>query len=286
MVVPTDEDIAPPKFNYDEPMTDNYERNKMETQNQVTKKEVHLPSTDMAQWGKREIRTTSIVIPRIRKMEFQSDKVKAQTAKFGEFRDSLTDRVYGDLEHPFQVVPVYVEEKWAIYDLIKTKGKVTREFKEMVPLTSENENWKYKTETQENDRIMDVYCLIPDEIELLPEDWKQRGLKPLPKILSFRGSSSGKAGKKLYTQMYIINESKGLPPCATIIEVSGKSKEGPNESTYVSVDVKPVRNATNREGEIALLWFKAITSGQTKADETDLTKHESVEATTDEAIDY
>jgi hypothetical protein len=229
----------------------------VETQKSVATKAPNLPSADLAKWGKREIRTTSIVIPRIQKQEHQSDKVKAQKAKFGEFRDSLTDQLYGDLEHPFSIIPIYAEEKWAVYDLIKVKGKTTAEFKEMVPVTAENENWKFETDTVKNSRILDVYCLIPDELEI--------SAKPLPKILSFRGGSGGKAGKKLFTQIYVVNEAKGLPPCATIIEVSGKSKTGPNDSTYVELDIKPSRLATKHESDVAFEWFKAITGGKTVA---------------------
>jgi hypothetical protein len=252
---------------------------------EVAVKPSNLPSQNLANWGKKDIRATSIVIPRINKMEMQSDKVKAQTAKFGEFRDSLTDQLYGDLNHPFSIVPFAVKEAWVIYDLIKVKGVIEKNFKEMIAVTADNENWKYHEEKGESehskenaidrDRLMDVYCMIPDEIELLPDDWQARGLKPLPKILSFRRTAM-KAGKKLYTQMYIINESKGLPPCATIIEVSGKSKDGPNNSTYVSVDIKPTRLSTERENEIAFIWFQAVMNskeGDKKVESDDSSLH-------------
>jgi hypothetical protein len=246
-------------FDEDEKLPEFKQEKKVETQKAVATKANNLPSTDLAKWGKREIRTTSITIPRILKMEFQSDKVKEQKAKFGEFRDSLTDQVYGDLEHPFSIIPIYAEEKWAVYDITKVRGKVEVVFREMVPVTHENENLKFETETVKNTRILDVYCLIPDELEI--------SAKPLPKILSFRGGSGGKAGKKLFTQMYVVNESKGLPPCATIIEVSGKSKQGPNDSTYVELDVKPSRLSNKNECDVAFEWFKAIAGGNTVADD-------------------
>ena len=256
------------EFDYEEKLPEFKQEKKVEPQKAVETKKSNLPSAQLAAWGKKEILSTSIVIPRIQKMEFQSEKVKEQKAKFGEFRDSLTDSIYGDLEHPFSIIPIFTEEKWAVYDLVKVRGKVEAVFKEMIPVTADNQNLPFETETVKNSRILDVYCLIPDELEI--------SAKPLPKILSFRGGSGGKAGKKLFTQMFIVNESKGLPPPATVIEISGKSKSGPNDSTYVEMDIKPTRLATNHEIDVAFHWFKAIQGGQTKADDSEIVEAKAV----------
>lgn len=238
----------------------------------VEKKAAPIAATDLKSWGKREINSTSIMIPRILKMEFMSDKVKEGTNKFGEFVDSLSGEIVGTIEKPLGLIPIEVQEKWAIYDLIEKKGKTSREFREIVSVDGSNEKWKYKEEGLERDRIMDVYCLLESDLAALPKNWKELGLKPLPKIFGFRRTSL-RAGKKLYTQMYVTNQSKNLPPPAVIIEVTGKKVDGDN-GTYIVLDTKPGRNSTPDEMGLAFTWYQAIKSGETKADESDLTQAE------------
>jgi hypothetical protein len=247
---------------------------RMETSKEVVEKKAAPPAvaTDLKSWGKREIHATSVMIPRVLKMEFMSDKVKEGHAKFGEFRDSLSDEVVGTIDKPLVLIPIEVQEKWAIYDLVEKKGKTSREFREIVVVDGSNESWKYKETGLERDRIMDVYCLLEEDLKNLPKNWKELGLKPLPKIFGFRRTSL-RAGKKLYTQMYITNQSKNLPPPAVTIEVSGKKVDG-DLGTYIVLDTKPGRNATPDEMQLAFHWYQAIKSGQTKADETELTQAE------------
>lgn len=230
-----------------------------------------VSAADMSEWGERKISETSIIVPRILKMELMSDKVKSQDAKFGQLRDSLTEECYGDFDTPIQILPITAEEKWAIYEL-DSKGK--REYKEIIPVTPQNEHWKYKEGNIERDRIIDVYCLLAGDIEALPEDWESRGLTPLPKIVGFRRTSL-RAGKKLYTQMYVTNRSKGLPPPGTVMEVSNKEQDG-KEGTYGVLDVKPLRAAAAVEMKLALYWFKAIKGGKAKGDDSELKATEEV----------
>lgn len=258
---------------------------KMETQIEVKKKGELTNASDLSAWGKREINTTSVVIPRILKMEFMSDMVKQQKAKFGELRDSLTGDLIGDITKGLQIVPIEVEEKWLIFNLVKSKGKTDREFSEVVPVTSANENWKYAEDDVERDRVMDVYCLLKSEIDALPKDWKERGLKPLPKIFGFRRTSL-RAGKKLYTQMYITNQSKNLPPPAVVIEITGKQVDG-KKGSYIELDAKPVSNATPEALEIAFSWYKAIKKGDAKADDRELKDVQTTSSVNaDEVKDY
>lgn len=260
---------------------------KLEAQTAVATKTPNpvVISGNLSEWGEHEVFSTSITIPRILKMEFMSEKVKAQEAKFGEFRDSLSGELYGDLEHPFEIIPIEVQEKWAIYDLVQIKGKTKREFKEIIAVTHQNENWKYSEGAIERDRIIDVYCLLPKDVADLPEDWEAMGLKPLPKIVGFRRTSL-RAGKKVNTQMYVTNRSKGLSPPSVIVQVSVKSVDGQEDGTYGVMDTKPTRMATEREQKLALIWFKAIRAGQTKPDDSELVK--DVEETTNvsEIKDY
>lgn len=221
-------------------------------------------ASDLASWGKREIRSSSIIIPQILKMELMSDAVAEGRAKFGQFIDSLTGSLLGSIESPLVIVPIEIQEKWIVYDMVQSRGQTSREFKETLPVTAYNENLKFKDGAIERDRVMDVYCLLEADVKALPKDWAEKGLKPLPKIFSFRRTSL-RAGKKLYTQMYITNESKGLPPPAVTIEILGKATDG-DKGKYITLDVRPGRLSTPTEMQLAFHWYQAINAGHTKAD--------------------
>src|ERR1035437_9732055 len=110
-------------------------------------------ASDVSAWGTREIRSTSVIIPRILKIEPMSDMAIDGKAKVGEFRDSLTGEKVGSLTEPFEFVPIEVEEKWAVFTVTEIKGKKKREFSEMLPVTAQNENMKYAEGDIERDRI-------------------------------------------------------------------------------------------------------------------------------------
>src|SRR6185369_11032375 len=73
--------------------------------------------SDVSAWGKREIRSSSIVIPQILKMELMSDLVAEGKAKFGDFVDSLSGEVLGNIEKPLVIIPIEVQEVWVVYEM-------------------------------------------------------------------------------------------------------------------------------------------------------------------------
>ena len=143
---------------------------------------------EMQGWGQdTNVTSQDIVIPKILPLQYMSEKVKNNEGVYGEFRDTLNNNLFGDLENPFEVVPIAMEKKWIEFDVVTSKsGQRKREFKQVVPIQDNptlegyNDELPLVEETVERDRIMDFYVLIPSELE-------EGGA--MPYVLSFRRTS-------------------------------------------------------------------------------------------------
>jgi hypothetical protein len=241
-------------------------------------------ASDMDAWGGGQIVTSNdIVIPKILVAQFMSAKVKDNTAKYGEFRDTLANEKFGDLDTPFEVIPFYMEKKWLEFDIVTNKsGARKREFARILPVQDNatkpgyNDDLPYVDEAAkiERDRCMDFYVLIPDQVK--------KGIA-MPYVLSLRRTSL-KAGKKLATQMFLTNARAGKVPAAVAMFVSAKSKEN-DDGEYAMIDVTPAREATQEEITEALRWLKLIRAGQTKVDESDLSEDMPKAKATSQVVD-
>lgn len=240
-----------------------------EPQKAVQVKASSLPAvaTDLDAWGERQIVTSNdIIIPKILPMNFMSEKVKEGTAKYGEFRDTLANKLFGDLVTPFEFVPFYMEKKWYEFEIVTNKsGARKREFSRIVAIQDNatkpgyNDDLKYVDGNIERDRVMDFYVLIPKELA--------DGVA-LPYVVSFRRTSL-RAGKKLAQQMFVANAAAGKVPAAVALSLSGKSVQN-DDGEYVVQDVQATREATAEEIQGALKWLKLIRAGQTKLDDSDV----------------
>lgn len=234
---------------------------------EVVKKEETALSPEAMSWGQEQhVTSQDIVIPKILPLQFMSEKVKNKEGEYGEFRDTGNNDKFGDLENPFEVIPVAMEKKWIEFDVITSKsGQRKREFKQVVPIQDNPTQPGYNDELPlvdgdvERDRIMDFYVLIPGQVA--------EGAA-LPYVLSFRRTSL-KGGKQLATQMFVRNRAAGKPPAGVVMQVSGKSKQN-DDGEFVVQEVKTSRSAKNEEISEAFKWFKMILGGKTKVDDSDL----------------
>lgn len=216
---------------------------------------------DLAAWGSSNVSAQDIIIPRILLMQPMSEKVTAGDAKFGEFRESLSNELLGNFEQPFEVVPFHMEKVFVEFDASQDE----KEFIRVVPITPENENLPYE-DTGLNkkgekvpisrDRTMNFYVLLPKELELGGA---------IPYILSMRRTSL-QAGKKLATQMFVKNVAARRPPPAVTMQISA-GKQTEDKKTWAVMDVKPV-SATKPEWMVeAFSWLQLIKAGKAKAHE-------------------
>jgi hypothetical protein len=226
-------------------------------------------ATDITAWGGgQEITSKDIMIPKILPLQFMSEKVKNGEGKYGEFRDTLSNRLFGDLDTPFVVIPFYLEKKWYEFEVVQNKaGARKREFSRVVNITAENDDLPYvdSNGTIERDRCMDFYVLIPSEVA--------EGIA-MPYVLSFRRTSL-KAGKQLATQ-FLANARAGKVPAAVAMQITGKSVQN-DLGEFVVAQASPARMSTNEEIIEAKKWYDLIKMGQTKLDDSDVIAEEQAE---------
>lgn len=236
---------------------------------ELQKKESNLPAeaTNMDEWGGSQISAKDMTLPRIQAMQFMSDPVKEGEAKYGEFRDTMQGHVLGNLDTPFEIVPFHMEKKWVEYNMVpKKQGGFSREFSQIVAIQDNPNVEGYNDDLPlidedgqtERDRVLDFYVLLPTELA--------EGVS-FPYVIRFKRTSM-KAGQKLATQMYVMNRAAGKVPAATVMQISGKTKEN-DDGEFVVMDTKPTRPSTKEELEEALKWFKLVRGGATKVDEGD-----------------
>lgn len=222
----------------------------------VNKNKTDITVQDMAaDWcEKPELSANDLVIPKILAMQGLSNFVTEGKAKFGDFVNSITGEVLGDMSKPLEFIPFYMTKYWAISK--KVNGKF--EFNSIEPCNTNNENlpWEFQVDGVEHTRQLNraFYVLVEGQ--------------PLPLILSFKGMSSN-AGKILATQMYTINSVKKIPPPGMTMELHGRKQQN-DKGTFIVLDVR-VKGETPKEKVAECLnWFRTIKSTQVRHDNSDL----------------
>jgi hypothetical protein len=226
-------------------------------------------ATDLSAWGEMQTVTAKdVIIPKILPQQHMSEKVKGKLSEYGEFRDTVANRKFGDLETPFEVIPFYMVKTWYEFDIVTNKaGARKREFSRVIPIQDNatkpgyNDDLPYTDEggKVERDRVMDFYVLIPSEVAA--------GVS-MPYVLSFRRTSL-KAGQKIASQMFMTNLRAGKVPAAVSMLISGKDVSN-DDGSFVVVDALPNRESTAEEIRECLNWLKMIRAGQTKVDDSDI----------------
>ncbi len=231
-----------------------------------TKKSGELAASDTESWGQSPIVTAQdIVIPKILPLQHMSEKVTQGKGKYGEFRDTLSNNLFGDLAQPVEFVPFHVEKKWLEFEMIPKKGGAPkREYRGTVKIQDNptqpgyNDELPLREEGLERDRCMDFYVVVPSEVA---------AGEALPYVISFRRTSL-KGGKKLMTQMYVRNRAAGKVPAATVMKLVGTDTSN-DDGSYIVQDVELGRAATNEEVIAAKYWYDIIKKGGARVDESE-----------------
>lgn len=232
-----------------------FKENEM-SKKEVAKKETNLPATmSMDAFGDGGVTSSDIVIPKILAMQGLSNLVTEGKAAFGDFAESLSGTVIGNIDSPIEIIPFHLHKVW-----IRSKWNGKKfEFVSMEDVTAANENYPWEEvvggEKFKNEKCFNFYCLRPDDMTL-------------PYIVGFK-STSLKAGKQLATQMYVKNKADGKVPPAKVISLGGTRKKN-DDGTFVVLDISAKRDSTTEEIMECLNWFKTIKSGATKADNSDV----------------
>lgn len=240
----------------------------------IQKQETSLMIPSVDAWGAPEIGSQDILIPKILLMQGLSQFVADGVAQIGEFRDSVSSAMLGNVATPIHFIPVHIDKTWVLSKKTGDRFK----YQTMIPVTRDNESmeWEYTDEEGvlcRRDYTMTCYCLLPSDVAA--------GL-PMPYTISFRRTSM-RAGKKLFTQMYIRNRQAGQVPPAQVMELSAK-REKNDQGTYMVLDIAPVRPASQEEVIAAFDLYKTIQGGSVKVDHSDIEAEASAPVATDRPL--
>lgn len=232
--------------------------------NEVATKQGTAISTEVASWGNEVNVGKDLLISKVLTMQAMSDMVQEELAKIGEFRDSLTKELLGDITKPIEFVPFHVKKLW---DILISKDGSDFEWEKTVPLIEDpthpeyNDNWEWLVDNGnvkvKRVRRLDFFCLIANQI----------GKGALPVIISFR-STSYRAGQVLLNQMYVRNKMVKKSPAGTVMKLGG-TKEQNDKGKFIVTSAMPLRDATVEEQNEAFYWYKLIQSSNVVVDESD-----------------
>lgn len=205
-------------------------------------------------FGAGPMTSSDIVIPKILAMQGLSKLVIDGKARFGDLVDSLSGEVISDIEKGVEFIPFHVEKVWIISKWNGSKF----EFERYEDVNADNENKPWEEDIQEgkfkNEKTFNFYCIRPDDMSL-------------PVIVSLKGTSV-KTGKELMTQMYVKNRAEGKVPPAKVMKLTG-IKQTNDKGTFVVLKTAVVRDSSTEEINKCLEWFRLVSSGKTKADDSE-----------------
>lgn len=228
--------------------------------NQETKD--NLPAELAGDYEGVEVTPDDIVIPKILVLSKNSKKVENGLGKIGEFRDTLSNELFGDDDNPVEFVPIGVTEKWLEYDIVEERNKRKRVFVRSVPYVKsgpdKNSHLPYSEGKLERDRVIEAFVLLPMQVA--------EG-SAIPYILSFKRTSL-KAGKKLFTQMYVKNRQSKVTPYSVALNLTA-DKVAKDDFTYLVQDVTPSRKATDEEVAEARHWRQLLATTEVKVHQGD-----------------
>lgn len=231
---------------------------------EVTTKQSNEVSTEVQQWGSDVTVGKDLLISKILTMQGLSELVTDSDAKIGEFRDSITKELLGDITKPIAFVPFHVRKLW---DISESDDGTTFKWVKSVPLVEDpthkdyNDNWEWVVQegnkTIKRVRRLDFFCLIAAQI----------GNGALPVTISFR-STSYRAGQVLLNQMYVRNKMVKKSPAGVVMNLGG-IKDKNEKGTFIITQAVPLRDATKEEQNEAFYWYKTITTSNVVVDESD-----------------
>lgn len=232
--------------------------------------EVAVPSMDA--FGEAPVSASDVIIPKILVMQGLSKLVIEGVAKFGDFVDSVSREILGNInEKSIEFIPFHIDKVW----IISKWNGAKYEFEKIEDVTAMNENRPWEVETAEgkfkNEKCFNVYALLPEDMSL-------------PYVISFK-STSQKTGREIATQMYIKNRAAGLNQVAKAMTLSG-IRETKNNNTFAVFKSAVSRPTTPEEQKAAYEWFTTIKSGAAKADDSDLQPQNAEAAYVDDNANF
>ena len=232
--------------------------------NELTKTATtELAPMDLSAWGVEETTTKDLLIPRLMIMQGLSQNVMDGKAKMGDIVDSMTNEVLGGRDKPLEFLPFKVEKIFYVEEWKDGSWK----FSAIEKVTQENVNTPNEV-VRDGKKFKYTYTL---NFFVLIEG------KGLPYLLAFK-STSMRAGKALFTQMYVSNRALGKAPCANwmnLVVTQTKNDKG----TYATIAAQPSKEASREDQLKALDWFKTLEASKFETHEEEKSFTQSEEYT-------
>lgn len=228
----------------------------------TVKENTELAEASMDSWGTdQDVTSQDVMISKIKCMQASSPEVKdrANEAQIGEFRDSVTGELFGNIDDGFDVIPFHLVKLWTVRKKIGDKF----EYAYTTAITRENQHWKWEEHREDgvyrNEYTFLAYVLLPSEVE---------GGLPTPRTITFKRTSV-KAGKKLFTRMFVQNKQMNKSPGHFVMTVSGKetAKDG---NSWIILDVNTSRESTEAEVAEGFKMFQALKASDVKHEADDV----------------
>lgn len=196
---------------------------------------------DLADWGGNELSSKDIIIPSLLLLQSNSEFVKQNKGKGGDFFDSVSETNFGN--ELKDLVPFHMEKTWTVE---KFNGKKW-EWDHTEKMTPENENSPYEFEVG-NDKFRNkytyrFYVLINGEV--------------MPFAVKMKGASK-KTGSNLSTEMYVKNAMNRLPPAAMMINLRSELEKNKDGDSYFTIKMSVSTKTPYEKVMEALNWFKTI----------------------------
>lgn len=236
--------------------------------NEVTTKQESALAAVPENWGTDDapVSAKEILIPKLLLMQGQSKLVANEQAKMGQFVNSVTGKVFGDITKPAEIIPIMKLPSLWVVSTVNGKDK---KFKEIIPVTPANEDhdWNVKNQAgaviEEWDYTMNYYVVMTDDVNGLPYQ------------LAFRRTSL-RAGKKLNNHFLACQMDK-VAPARYAVNLSA-TKEMKDGKPYFIMDlIGEKRKSTDEEFATAFKWFQQLKSqaSKFKVDDSDIVGEES-----------
>ena len=217
--------------------------------------------TQTESWGNEGVDSSDIMLPKILLMQGLSEAVNEDRASMGDIVNSLTYEKLGDKNTSVEVIPISTFKTWVV-STKEPKGSKF-EYDSVLQMDASNVNLPMDETLSDGtevrrDRTLNFYVLLSSE---LPQG------DAFPYVVSFRRTSYP-AGKKFinhFTKMSMLKAS----PAAKTLKLSCRIEKN-DLGNYFVFDVDSGRISTKEEVGAAYEWYKTLSKGMFKVDNSDL----------------
>lgn len=225
-------------------------------------------------WGNEAVDSADILIPKLLLMQGLSEAVNEQKASLGDIVKSTTGQVVGGQKNPVTFIPLRLFKTWVNSEKIGNKF----EYRGEEPFTAANQDAPLEWQNPETktlwrrDRNINVYCLLPKDIEGELEaieaaksgDFPDPDKALMPCLVNFRRTSY-QAGRTLATHFAKADVFK-VPPAVTMFNLVSQREQN-DQGTYYIYKCE-VAGKTNKDFlATCKKWYEVLAKGQHKVHE-------------------